>query len=161
MSLQSQPFYEFGPFRLEPSERLLRRSGESVSLPPKAFETLLLLVQNSGHVLSKDELMRTLWPDTFVEENNLTQHISQLRRALGDTSNGHVYIETVPRLGYRFVAPVREVGNGEAELLLRRHTRTHITLQEQTEEEISESEVSPDYVTQALALRRSRRRIGL
>lgn len=140
MSLQTQPFYEFGPFRLEPSERLLLRADQPVSLPPKAFEALLLLVQNSGHVLSRDELMKTLWPDTFVEENNLTQQIALLRRALGEASNGHGYIETVPRLGYRFAMPVREIsGSGGTELLLQRHTRTHITLHEQ-EEEISEAD---------------------
>src|SRR5215469_3111294 len=99
MSFERQPLYEFGPFRLEPSERLLLRAGESVSLPPKAFETLLLMVQNSGHVLSKDELMRSLWPNTFVEENNLTQHISTLRRALGEGAGENGYIETVPKLG--------------------------------------------------------------
>jgi DNA-binding winged helix-turn-helix (wHTH) protein/TolB-like protein len=139
MSLQTQPFYEFGPFRLEPSERLLLRAGEPVSLPPKVFDTLFLLVRNGGHVLTKDELMKTLWPDTFVEENNLTQHISLLRRALGEGSNGQRYIETVPRLGYRFVVPVREVsGNADAELLLQRHTWTHISLHE--EEEISDAD---------------------
>jgi DNA-binding winged helix-turn-helix (wHTH) protein/TolB-like protein/Tfp pilus assembly protein PilF len=139
MSLQSQCFYEFGPFRLEPSERLLLRSAESVPLPPKVFDTLLLLVQNSGHVLSKDELMKTLWPDTFVEENNLTQHISMLRRALGEGAGESGYIETVPRLGYRFVVPVREVsGDGGGELLVQRHTRTHIVVHEQEEEEVSE-----------------------
>jgi len=145
MSLQSQCFYEFGPFRLEPSERLLLRSSESVPLPPKAFDTLLLLVQNSGHVLSKDELMKTLWPDTFVEENNLTQHISMLRRALGEGTGESGYIETVPRLGYRFVVPVREVsGDGGGELLLQRRTRTHIVLHEQEEEEVSGTDTSED-----------------
>jgi len=137
MSLRTQPFYEFGLFRLEPSERLLLRLGEAVSLPPKVFDTLFLLIQNSGHVLSKDELMKTLWPDTFVEENNLTQHISLLRRALGEGPNGQRYIETVPRLGYRFIMPVREVpADGGTELLLRRHTRTHVILHEQHEEEV-------------------------
>jgi DNA-binding winged helix-turn-helix (wHTH) protein/TolB-like protein/Tfp pilus assembly protein PilF len=143
MSLQSQSFYEFGPFRLEPSEHLLLRSGESIPLPPKALDTLLLLVQNSGHVLSKDVLMKTLWPDTFVEENNLTQHISMLRRALGEGEGESGYIETVPRLGYRFVVPVREVsGNGDAELLLQRRTRTHIVLHEQ--EEVTETDIAED-----------------
>src|SRR5271155_3773241 len=122
MSLQNQYFYEFGPFRLEPSERLLLRSSESVPLPPKAFDTLVLLVQNSGHVLSKDELMSRLWPNTFVEENNLTQHISMLRRALGEGPGESDYIETVPKLGYRFVVPVREVsGIGDGDLVLQRH----------------------------------------
>jgi DNA-binding winged helix-turn-helix (wHTH) protein/TolB-like protein/Tfp pilus assembly protein PilF len=142
MSLQPQPFYEFGPFRLEPSERLLVRSGKSVPIPPKAFEALLLLVQNSGHVLSKDQLMNRLWPNTFVEENNLTQHISMLRRALEEGPGRSEYIETVPKLGYRFAAPVREVpGNGDGDLLLQRHTRTHIVIHEQEEEELAESEV--------------------
>jgi len=147
MSLECQPFYEFGPFRLEPSERLLRRSGESIPLPPKAFETLLLLVQNSGHVLSKDELMKSLWPDTFVEENNLTQHISMLRRALGEGPGETDYIETVPRLGYRFVVSVREVsGNGDTELLVRRRTRTHIVVHEQEEEEDTRTDIAEERV---------------
>lgn len=136
MSLESQPLYEFGSFRLVPSERLLLNGGHAVPLQPKAFETLLLLVQHSGHVLSKDELMKSLWPGTFVEENNLTQHISQLRRALGEGSSGHSYIETVPRLGYRFVMPVDQVsGAGAQEWLLRRRTRTQIVLHEHVEEE--------------------------
>lgn len=138
MSLQTQPFYEFGPYHLEPSERLLLRSGEHVSLPPKAFDTLVLLVQNSGHVLSKDELMKALWPGTFVEENNLTQHIALLRRVLGAASNGHGYIETVPKLGYRFVSGVREIARDEGELLLAKRTRTRIVLQEEEEEEDGE-----------------------
>src|SRR5208282_3757526 len=143
MSFESQPFYEFGPFRLKPSERLLLRADQAIPLPPKAFDTLLLLEQNSGHVLSKDELMKSLWPNTFVEENNLTQNISQLRRALGEASGSHEFIETVPRLGYRFVMPVEEVdGNGAEEVLLRLRTRTHIVLHEQVEEEASNADSS-------------------
>jgi len=135
MFLQDKAFYEFGPYRLEPSERLLLRTGQPVSVPPKAFETLLLLVQNSGHVLSKPELMRTLWPDTFVEENNLTQQISQLRRALGEAPEGGAYIETVPRLGYRFAVPVRTApGLDEVGTTLRWRTRTHIVVHEHQEE---------------------------
>src|ERR1700730_12378903 len=95
--------YEFGGFCLDPTERVLLQAGKRVPLVPKAIETLLILVQHSGHVLTKDELIRSVWPDTFVEENNLNQHISALRRALGEDQNGDVYIETVPRLGYRFV----------------------------------------------------------
>jgi len=145
MSLQSQCFYEFGPFRLEPSERLLLHAGQAVSLSPKAFEALHLLVKNSGHVLTKDELMKTLWPNTFVEENNLTQHISMLRRALGEGAGESGYIETVPRLGYRFVVPVREVsGHGDAELLVQRRTRTHIVLHELEEEEVSGTDTYED-----------------
>ena len=102
--------YEFGAFRLDPSERILARRGTRIPLSPKAFDTLVLLVQRHGHVLTKDELIQTLWPDSFVEENNLTQQISALRRALGSE---HEYIETVPKLGYRFISDAREV-DGDA-----------------------------------------------
>src|SRR5579863_4479303 len=107
---ENNHLYEFGAFRLDPAERVLARNGERISLAPKAFDTLLLLVRQSGHVLSKDELIKTLWPDSFVEENNLTQQVSQLRRALGEGTNGESYIETVPKLGYRFIPEVREIG---------------------------------------------------
>jgi len=103
--------YEFGAFRLDPSERILARHGTRIPLPPRAFETLVVLVQRNGHVLTKDELIQTLWPDSFVEENNLTQQISALRRALGDEQE---YIETVPKLGYRFISEVREVDEDAA-----------------------------------------------
>src|SRR5215510_3571420 len=101
-------FYEFGPFRLNVEERLLERNGELVPLTPKVFETLLVLVENSGHVMAKDDLIRTLWPDTFVEESSLTQNISLLRRALDEASGSRQYIETIPKRGYRFVADVRQ-----------------------------------------------------
>ena len=78
--------FEFGPFRLDRRERLLLREGEPVALPPKAFDTLLILVENSGHVMSKDELMSHVWPDSFVEETNLAQNISIVRKALGAPS---------------------------------------------------------------------------
>ena len=98
--------YEFDLFCLIPSEHQLLREGTPVPLPPKTFETLVLLVENNGHLIEKEELMRRLWPDTFVEEANLTHHIWTLRKALGDTGNGQRYIQTVPRRGYRFVADV-------------------------------------------------------
>jgi TolB-like protein/DNA-binding winged helix-turn-helix (wHTH) protein len=102
-------FYEFGPFRLEPNERRLLRGDEIVALTPRAFDTLHLLVRNNGHLLAKDDLIRMLWPDTFVEEGSLSNNIFLLRKALGDDPE---YIETVPRRGYRFVATVRRVSNG-------------------------------------------------
>jgi DNA-binding response OmpR family regulator len=92
--------YEFGPFRLDPAERKLLRGNEIVALTPKAFDTLYLLVRNSGQVLEKDELIGMLWPDTFVEEGSLSNHIFLLRKALGEDP---AFIETVPRRGYRFV----------------------------------------------------------
>src|SRR5579863_9812156 len=79
---ESRNLYEFGGFRLDPAERVFARHGERIPLAPKAFDTLLILVENSGRVVRKDELLRTLWPDSFVEENNLNQHISALRKIL-------------------------------------------------------------------------------
>src|SRR5215470_4084201 len=113
MSNQVNHLYEFGPFRVDVEERLLLREGEAVPLTPKAFETLLLLVESRGHTVEKDDLMRRLWPDTFVEEANLTNNISLLRKALDDTPNGHEYIKTVPRRGYRFVAELRQVSEDD------------------------------------------------
>ncbi|MGH9768228.1 MAG: winged helix-turn-helix domain-containing protein [Blastocatellia bacterium] len=112
MHKQTKQLYEFGPFRLDAGERLLMRDGRMTPLPPKVFDTLLALVENSGRVMSKDELMQSLWPDTFVEESNLTQNISQLRRALGDGTPDAQYIETIPKRGYRFVANVQPVVEG-------------------------------------------------
>src|ERR1043166_69163 len=109
---EDKHLYEFGPFRLDPAERLLLRNNQAVPLAPKVFDTLLLLVENSGHLLKKDDLMRRVWPDTFVEEVNLAQNISAIRRAL-DTGNGATqYIETVPKGGYRFVAETRRIPSG-------------------------------------------------
>src|SRR5215216_2012616 len=101
--------YSFGDFTLDLREGQLisRGGGGPVPLTPKAFETLVALVEHSGHVLSKDELMKKVWPDSFVEENNLSQNISQLRRALqSEGADAAQYIETVPRRGYRFKSPV-------------------------------------------------------
>lgn len=94
--------YRFGSFQISPEEKLLRRGGEAVALPPKAVETLLLLIHSAGKVVSKDDILRAVWPDVVVEENNLTQQISLLRKALGDSE----WIQTVPKRGYRFTAPV-------------------------------------------------------
>src|SRR5262249_9055933 len=130
---EDQHLYEFGAFRLDAAERVLARNGERILLPPKAFDTLLILVRHSGHILTKDELIKTLWPDSFVEENNLTQQISQLRRVLSDGPDGNSYIETVPKLGYRFVPEVCEIDAHEHELLVSKHTRTHVVLREELE----------------------------
>jgi len=100
--------YEFGPFRVDSAQHLLFRKDEVISLAPKAVETLVVLVENHGRLVEKDELMKAVWPDTFVEEANLTVHISALRKALQYEANGDSYIETVPRRGYRFVAPLLE-----------------------------------------------------
>jgi Tol biopolymer transport system component/DNA-binding winged helix-turn-helix (wHTH) protein len=107
MSQQVRHLYEFGPFRLDATERLLLRDEQHIPLTPKAFETLLVLVEHGGHVIEKNELMKKVWPDTFVEEVNLAKNVSSLRKILGDQSDH--YIETIPKRGYRFVAGVREV----------------------------------------------------
>src|SRR5215470_13026508 len=109
MSLQTKHIYEFGPFRLDAAEHLLLRDGESVQLTPKAFDLLQALVERHGRLLEKEELLKRVWPDTFVEEANLASNISLVRKALGEGENGHRYIETIPKRGYRFVASVREI----------------------------------------------------
>ena len=103
---QERHSYEFGPYRLVPSERLLLREGEPVALAPKAFETLVALVRRAGRLSEKEELLKEVWPDAFVEESNLTQNVFAVRRALGPADDGKPYIETVPKRGYRFLAAV-------------------------------------------------------
>jgi pimeloyl-ACP methyl ester carboxylesterase/DNA-binding winged helix-turn-helix (wHTH) protein len=101
--------YEFGPFQLDAAEHQLLRDGVEIPLPLKAFETLCVLVENAGRLLKKEELLHQLWPDTLVEENNLNKNVSTLRKALGEQATGQSYIETIPRVGYRFVAQVKNV----------------------------------------------------
>ena len=105
MERQQPQIFEFGPFQLDVGERLLRRDGQILALTPKAFETLRVLVENHGRLVGKEDLMKRLWPESFVEESNLAQQIFTLRKALGD-NDGNQYIETVPKRGYRFRAPV-------------------------------------------------------
>lgn len=109
MSLQPKQFYEFGPFRLDAVKRRLLRDGELVKLTPKAFETLLALVEQRGTTVEKDELLNKVWAGTAVEENNLNQSITALRKSLGDSRQESRYIATIPGVGYRFVAEVKEV----------------------------------------------------
>jgi DNA-binding winged helix-turn-helix (wHTH) protein/Tol biopolymer transport system component len=115
MSAQKKHFYAFGPYRLDSQKRVLVRNGTPVSLAPKAAETLLLLVKNAGHLVEKDELMAQVWPDAFVEEGNLNRNIFVLRQLLGEWDRGGEYIETIPKRGYRFVAPVKEVTHAEGD----------------------------------------------
>ena len=117
MGQQDNQSYEFGRFRLKVAERVLLREGELVPLTPKVFDILVTLVEQGGRVVSKDDLMKRVWPNTFVEEGNLTQNISLLRKALGETPGGVQFIETVPRRGYRFVAETLHAAeNGTREL---------------------------------------------
>ena len=114
MGEQTTDFYEFGRFRLKSDERVLLRGEEFVALTPKAFDILLTLLENDGRIVRKDDLMKKVWPDTFVEEGNLTQNVSLLRKALGESATGPQFIETVPRRGYRFVAPVSRTNGAGA-----------------------------------------------
>ena len=114
MSEQTSDYYEFGRFRVKSDERVLKRGEDLVPLTPKAFDILLTLLENDGRIVNKDDLMKKVWPNTFVEEGNLTQNVSLLRKALGESANGPQFIETVPRRGYRFVAPVSRIAeNGQ------------------------------------------------
>jgi len=108
-TVQSKEFYEFGPYRLYPATRVLFRDGANVPLTPKVLDTLKVLVENAGQPVSKEELLRSVWPDTFVEESNLAQNVSVLRKALRAAPGSGVYIETIAKRGYRFVAAVRLV----------------------------------------------------
>lgn len=110
MSEPHERAYEFGPFRLDARRRTLTRDGRPVAVTSKVFDTLLVLVERRGRVVAKSELMDALWPDTAVEENNLTQHISTLRKILGERAGDHRYVVTRPGRGYSFVAEVRETG---------------------------------------------------
>ncbi len=105
----SKRVYSFGPFQLDTAEQVLLRDGQALALKPKFFELLVVLVENSGRVVCKDELLKLVWADSFVEEGNVAVSICEIRKALGGRRNGHTYIETVPRRGYRFVARVTEV----------------------------------------------------
>src|SRR5215216_1923545 len=102
-------FYEFAGFRLDPYKLRLVRDGSIVPLTPKAVETLLVLVQNRTRTIEREELLNAVWAETFVEDGNLSVTVSMLRKALGEKDNHTKFIETVPRIGYRFVADVREI----------------------------------------------------
>jgi DNA-binding winged helix-turn-helix (wHTH) protein len=127
--------YEFGPFRLDPQKRLLFRGKDPIALTPKAIETLVVLVENRERVLLKDDLMKMLWPDSFVEEANLSQNIFLLRKALGDSAQEKRYILTVPGRGYQFTETVHEVGKQEEKeeeaLVVETHSRTQLILEQQ------------------------------
>jgi DNA-binding winged helix-turn-helix (wHTH) protein/TolB-like protein/Tfp pilus assembly protein PilF len=136
MQIQIKRVYEFGQFRLDAQEGVLLKDDRSVPLTPKAFDLLVLLVENRGHLVLKEEIMSRLWPESFVEEVNVNRNISTLRRALADSPTDPAYIETVPKRGYRFVAAAVEVPADEAGLILERRTSAEIITEE---EEITET----------------------
>ncbi|HZI85252.1 MAG TPA: winged helix-turn-helix domain-containing protein, partial [Pyrinomonadaceae bacterium] len=152
MSSPEKRVYEFGPFRLDPAEHVLLRDGEPVPLRPKEFAVLLALVGNHRHVLTKQELLEEVWPHQFIEEGNLNRQISTLRRVLGDTSDEPQYVQTVPKVGYRFVASVREIvsrgteiierelqGNS-SEMVIESRTLSRIVTEEEDEPDVRELE---------------------
>src|SRR5271167_2267171 len=122
--------YEFGPFRVDPEKQVLLRENQPVAITPKTFETLLILVRHSREAVSKDDLMKKLWPDSFVEEANLSQNIFMLRKALGDTLEDRRYIVTLPGKGYRFVAEVREVIPDDGDLIIASHSRAQMVVEQ-------------------------------
>ena len=115
MSRQVKQLYEFGPFCLDPVEHTLRRDGQPIPLRPKVFDLLLVLIENRGHLIDKERLMTSIWAEQFVEEGNINKNISMLRQALGENDSGHKFIETVPKRGYRFLAPVVVPGRDETQ----------------------------------------------
>jgi DNA-binding winged helix-turn-helix (wHTH) protein len=131
MNQAAPSFYEFGPFRLDPLRRHLLTDDTPVPLTPKAFELLLVLVEHRERVIEKDELIERLWPDTVVEEANLTVNMSALRKALGESPAEHRYIVTVPGRGYRFVATVNEVWEESPDLIVEQHTSSSIVIEQE------------------------------
>jgi Tol biopolymer transport system component/DNA-binding winged helix-turn-helix (wHTH) protein len=133
MAEQPRPIYEFGPFRIECAERRLLRDGHPVSLTPKAFDVLVLLLEKSGHIVEKDELMEQVWANSFVEESNLKVTISMLRKALAAGGEENRYIETVAKHGYRFVARVRALSEENNEVVVHELMRTSVTIEQEEE----------------------------
>jgi len=135
MAKETSQLYEFGPFRADGVRRVLLRDDQPVPLTSKAFDTLLVLIQNREQVLEKDALLKAIWPDSFVEEANLAQHVSALRKALGEQPGENRYIATIPGRGYRFVADVRVFSATETELTLERRTTAEMVVEEEFQEE--------------------------
>ena len=130
MNTDPRIFYEFGPFHMDPDKQILLRGKDPIAVTPKAFETLLVLVRRSRDVVSKEELLKEVWPNSFVEESNLSQNIFLLRKALGDTAENRQYIVTLPGRGYRFAATVRTVTEQGEAFMAQARTRTEIVIEE-------------------------------
>jgi DNA-binding winged helix-turn-helix (wHTH) protein len=118
--------YEFGPFRVDAARETLLRAGEPVPLTPKTFQILLVLVRHGKEIVTKDDLMKTVWPDTFVEEANLSRNIFMLRKALGETAQDRQYIITVPGPGYRLTENVHLVPQQELVIVAASHSQVHV-----------------------------------
>jgi len=165
MSRLARHSYGFGPFRLDPTEHILLRDGEPVPLRLKEFAVLLALVESHGHVLTKGELLQRVWPDRSVEEGNLSRQISTLRKKLGDSADEPQYVDTVDAVGYRFIAPVREILDSDAGmvrevrgrgagLVIERHTVARIVKEEMSTDDL----VLPEPTREPKTLLTGRRR---
>jgi len=127
---KTRQLYGFGPFRVDPEKELLLREDEAVPIAPKAFQVLLVLIRHSKQVVSKDDLMKTIWPDTFVEDANLSRNIFLLRKALGETPQDHQYVVTVPGRGYRFAEDVQLVPERELNIVAASHAKVQVQVEE-------------------------------
>jgi Tol biopolymer transport system component/DNA-binding winged helix-turn-helix (wHTH) protein len=138
--------YKFGSFFIDTQTKVLIKENKPVPIKPKVYDTLLVLVEGRGNVLTKDDLMEKIWSDTAVEENNLQQNISTLRKVLGEAEDGTQYIETLPKRGYRFAAKVEEIADDEA-LIVERHTSSHIIIDPQPKPIVSAKNITPQAQT--------------
>jgi len=127
---QLRELYEFGPFRVDSEKEILLRAGEPIPLQPKTFQILLVLVRHNRELVTKDDLMKTVWPDTFVEETNLSRNIFMLRKALGESPQDHQYILTVPGRGYRLAENVRLVPEQELSIVAATHSKVRVEITE-------------------------------
>jgi DNA-binding winged helix-turn-helix (wHTH) protein/tetratricopeptide (TPR) repeat protein len=143
MSTDANVVYEFGPFRMDPDKQVLLRDGQLIAVTPKAFEMLLMLVRRDREVVSKEELLKEIWPDSFVEEANLSQQIFKLRKALGDSPDGERYIVTLPGRGYRFAVPVRTITEGGEVLIAQVRSRAQIVIEEHAPESVETQPALP------------------
>ena len=129
-SQKPKELYEFGPFRVDPEKEVLQRDGNPIPLQPKTFQVLLVLVRHNQEVVTKDDLMKTVWPDTFVEEANLSRNIFLLRKALGESPQDHRYVVTVPGRGYRFAEEVQFVPEQPLNIVAASHSKVQVEVKE-------------------------------
>ena len=129
-SQKPKELYEFGPFRVDPEREVLQRDGNPIPLQPKTFQVLLVLVRHNQEVVTKDDLMKTVWPDTFVEEANLSRNIFLLRKALGESPQDHRYVVTVPGRGYRFAEEVQFVPEQPLNIVAASHAKVQVEVKE-------------------------------
>ena len=133
MSALTSETYEFDQFRIDAKHRFLMRDGEVLQLKPKVFDTLMVLIESAGRIVTKDELMQAVWGSTIVEENNLTHNISVLRKVLGENRGDHRYVLTIPGRGYRFVADVKSLNGESTDLVMAKFTRSKILIEDETQ----------------------------